>query len=209
VSCCPNRSFDTDTQVLSCAPPVRRSTPTLGIECRHRSLQMHIFNATTDPLNFQFDYNPTETAALRSRTYEKLSIEDLRRIALWKLDRVLEVPECLLVKVRALAGNASVTARSPEAIEVLERLVQCDGVGYPMASAILKFLHPTIFSIIDVRAYRALTGKRLRPHQYTTDLYLEYVDKLKDIAATRQVNLAVVDEQLYCFDKARNGKIDA
>jgi hypothetical protein len=61
---------------------------------------MYVFNLSTDPLDFTFDYNPIETAALRSRTYEKLSADDLRRIALWKLDRVLEVPDELLMKLR-------------------------------------------------------------------------------------------------------------
>jgi thermostable 8-oxoguanine DNA glycosylase len=66
-----------------------------------------------------------------------------------------------------------------------------------MASAILKFIHPAAFPIIDVRAYRALTGKRLRTHHYSTQLYLEYVDELMKIADARQMDLARVDEQLY------------
>jgi hypothetical protein len=78
-----------------------------------------------------------------------------------------------------------------------------------MASAFLKLIRPTVFPIIDVRAYRALTGKRLRYTQYTTELYLKYVDQISAIAAQRSVPLAIVDEQLYCYDKAKNGKIDA
>jgi hypothetical protein len=217
----PNWSVDSDTlrqgaarcRWKSCTVRPLAATCRSPFYVRHRAPSQITSDAHLqrrhDPLNFQFDYNPTETAALRSRTYENLSIEDLRRIALWKLDRVLDVPDGLLAKLRALPGNRNVTARSPQAIDVLERLVQCDGVGYPMASAILKFIHPRVFPIIDVRAYRALFGKRLRTHDYTTELYLEYVDKLQEIAAKRQVDLAVVDEQLYCFDKAKNGKIDA
>ncbi len=79
---------------------------------------MPVFAVNTDAFDFTFDYNPIETAELRSLAYEKLSVEDLRRIALWKLDRVLDVPEELLMKLRAL------------------------------------------------------TGKRLRPHHYSTNLYL-------------------------------------
>jgi thermostable 8-oxoguanine DNA glycosylase len=170
---------------------------------------MHIFNAATDSLGHVFNYNAVETSALRGRTYENLSREDLRRFALWKLDRVVDIPESLLSKLRALADQEPLTARSSEAIQALDELVACDGVGYPMASAFLKFIRPNVFPIIDVRAYRALTGRRLRYNQYTTELYLGYVDQVSAIATTRNVSLDIVDEQLYCYDKANNGKIDA
>lgn len=170
---------------------------------------MPIFNSDTDPLDFNFDYNPVETAALRNRTYENLTIEDIRRFALWKLDRVVDVPDGLLSRLRSLAETNPLTARAAEAINVINDLVACDGIGYPMASAFLKFIRPDVFPIIDIRAYRALKGVRLRHHQYNTELYLEYVDRIRDISVQRHVPLAVVDEQLYCFDKQHNGKIDA
>ena len=170
---------------------------------------MHIFDPSTGPLDYLFDYNAVETSELRGRTYENVSLEDLRRIALWKLDRVVDIPEGLLLKLRALADKEPLEARSPEAVQVLNELVACDGVGYPMASAFLKFIRPKVFPIIDVRAYRALTGIRLRYNQYNTELYLAYVERIAAIATKRGVPLALVDEQLYCYDKAKNGKIDA
>jgi thermostable 8-oxoguanine DNA glycosylase len=170
---------------------------------------MRTFNKATDSLDYVFDYNPVETSALREKTYENLSVEDLQRIALWKLDRVVEVPESLLQKLRELSTQERLSARSPEAVQALEQLVACPGISYPMASAFLKFIRPTVFPIIDVRAYRALTGRRLRYHQYTTEVYLQYVDKVAEIASSREVPLHIVDEQLYCYDKANNGKIDA
>lgn len=170
---------------------------------------MPIFNTDTDRLDFNFDYNPVETAALRNRTYENLTIEDIRRFALWKLDRVVDVPDELLNRLRSIAETNPLTARTAEAVNIINDLVACDGIGYPMASAFLKFIRPDVFPIIDVRAYRALKGVRLRTHQYNTELYLEYVDRIRDISVRRNVPLAVVDEQLYCFDKQHNGKIDA
>lgn len=170
---------------------------------------MHKFDANVDSLNYKFDYNPIETEALRSRSYAALTLDDLRRIALWKLDRVVDVPQGLLDKLQALATTNPLTARSKEATEVLNALVACNGVGYPMASAFLKFLRPDVFPIIDVRAYRALHGKRLRTHQYTTDLYLQYTDELLGIANALKRPLAEIDEQLYCYDKEKNGRIDA
>lgn len=167
-----------------------------------------IFDVDTDSLDYEFDYNAVETTALRNRTYENISVDDLRRIALWKLDRVVDVPDSLLERLRRLATKVDLVADSTESREVIEALVQCDGIGYPMASAFLKFIRPDVFPIIDVRAYRALTGRRLRYNQYTTELYLRYVDMLKEIASRRNMQLAAIDDQLYCYDKERNGSIN-
>lgn len=120
---------------------------------------------------------------------------------------MIDVPNDLLVKLRALAVQKPLTARAPQAVCVLNELVECEGVGYPMASAFLKFIRPTVFPIIDVRAYRALTGTRLRYNDYNTELYLGYVDQVSEIATQLKVPLAIVDEQLYCYDKVKNGKI--
>lgn len=178
---------------------------TFDANSTHR--RMRVFDTRTDSLDYNFDFSPVETAALRKRTYEDLSKDDLRRMALWKLDRVVEVPESTIQKLRALTEEHPLSARSPDAVETLEELVQCQGVSYPMASTFLKFVRPDVFPIIDVRAYRALTGTKIRPYQYTTSIYLDYVDQLTQISRSRGVALAAIDEQLYCFDKQHNGKI--
>jgi len=170
---------------------------------------IRIFDVDVDALDYVFDYNAVQTDALRARSYDNVSLEDLRRIALWKLDRVVDVSESLLAQLRALAGAEGLTADSEQSRQVLDALVACDGVGYPMASAFLKFVRPDVYPIIDVRAYRALTGTRLRYNQYSTDLYLKYVARVAEIARRCRMPLAAVDEQLYCYDKAHNGSIDA
>ena len=76
-----------------------------------------------------------------------------------------------------------------------------------MASSILKFIRPDIFPIIDVRAYRALTGKKIYSSQYNIDLYVKYVEQLKEYADKLNRPLSEMDEQLYEFDKEHNGKI--
>lgn len=170
---------------------------------------MKIFNSNDDRLDHFFDYNPVETAALRSRTYERVTLEDLRRFALWKLDRIVDVPDAVILGLQGLAMQADLSHRDELARRTLEALVACEGVGYPMASAFLKFVRPLVFPIIDVRAYRALTGKRLRYSQYSMQIYLDYADRLHEIARKRCVSLACVDEQLYCFDREHNKTIDA
>jgi thermostable 8-oxoguanine DNA glycosylase len=168
-----------------------------------------VFSPATDHLNYEFSYNPDETDFLKSsmKRRAKISIDDLRRIALWKLDRVLNVPAetlQLLASIAATKGSKEGAVVSKKAIM---SLVACEGVGYPMASAFLKFLRPDLFPIIDVRAYRALTGTKLRYDQYNLDLYLAYIQKIREIASATGRPFSEVDEQLYCFDKEHNGEI--
>jgi hypothetical protein len=86
-------------------------------------------------------------------------------VALWKLNRILDVLESVLQSLRKLKSTQPLHVDSVESRNALSELVACPGVGYPMASAFLKFLRPDTFPIIDVRAYRALSvGSFTRPH---------------------------------------------
>lgn len=168
-----------------------------------------MFDPARHKLDHRFVFNEEETKNLRESLHRKatVTIDDLRRVALWKLDRVIDVSEGVLQSLRAIATSSTVSLDSPEARAVLLALVDCPGVGFPMASAFLKFLRPDVFPIIDVRSYRALFGKKLYPQSYTLDLYLRYARRVKEIAQENHMPLHEVDEQLYCFDKKHNGKI--
>ncbi|VAW47418.1 hypothetical protein MNBD_GAMMA02-1416 [hydrothermal vent metagenome] len=159
-------------------------------------------------MNFKFEYNTEETLVLRSQSFENVSIDDLRSMALWKLSRIINVPDELLENLSCLAQNKDCLVDSQDTILILDELVSCDGVGHPMASTFLKFIRPDAFPIIDVRAYRTLTGKRLRYNQYSTKLHIDYALELHKIAESLDLALASVDEQLYCYDKEHNGKIN-
>ncbi|MGY0646171.1 MAG: hypothetical protein ACW7DN_16505, partial [Paraglaciecola chathamensis] len=91
--------------------------------------------------------------------------------------------------------------------EVLEKLVLSQGIGFPMASSILKFINPDVFPIIDVRAYRALTGTKPYYGTYSYDKYIQYAEMLTNIAKEIGRPLREIDEQLYCFDQMNNGAI--
>lgn len=115
-----------------------------------------------DALDFTFSYNDNETAELHAKLNGSTSIteDDLRRVSLWKSDRVLSVSKKTLEKLNELSAKSDVKLKDELVKEVIENLVISQGIGFPMASAILKFIKPTVFPIIDVRAYRALTGKK-------------------------------------------------
>lgn len=170
---------------------------------------MKIFDPEHHQLAYEFDYNTEETNSLREQNYETVSIDDLRRIALWKINRVLDIPEETLQELRALATTTPLVVESPASQTALRALTSSGGVGFPMASAFLKFIRPDVFPIMDVRAYRALTGKKLRSHQYTLEMYVDYAQELRRLAARLEVSLQQMDEQLYCFDKDHNGSINA
>ncbi|MFW6046827.1 MAG: hypothetical protein ACOCP4_03445 [Candidatus Woesearchaeota archaeon] len=170
------------------------------------------FDITKDKLNFDFDYNTDETNNLKNlfsgiRENKTLSINDLRRIALWKIDRVLEISDELIKKLDDLAKNKSVNIYDNSVKTIITDLTNSNGIGFPMASTILKFLRPDIFPIIDIRAYRAIFGKKLYSSQYSIDIYYNYVKEIYSIRDKLKLPLDKIDEQLYEFDKANNGKI--
>lgn len=163
----------------------------------------------TDELSFSFSYNKKETAELHEKLNGCTSISesDLRRVSLWKSDRVLSVTEDTLKKLNKLSANKNVHLRDPLVKEVIEMLVLSQGIGFPMASAILKFINPEVFPIIDVRAYRALTGRKPYYATYSYEKYIEYAEQLTQISISLNRPLREIDEQLYCFDQENNGAI--
>ena len=167
------------------------------------------YNPDADQLNYEFHYNDEETAELHQliNNNAQIGIDDLRRIALWKIDRVLSVSDETLEKLRGLAIQENLTIEDNVVKEVIEELVSSDGIGFPMASAILKFIRPDVFPIIDVRAYRAFTGSKPYYSTYTYEKYKEYAQNLHSYAQARNRPLREMDEQLYCFDQDKNGKI--
>ena len=167
------------------------------------------YNPDADKLAYDFSYNDYETTELHEGINRNpdIDINDLRRIALWKINRVLDVSEDTISKLQNLARLKIPTIDDPLVREILGDLVESQGIGFPMASAILKFINPEVFPIIDVRAYRALTGTKPSYASYTCEKYVQYTKDLKKEADRIGLSLRKMDEQLYCFDKQYNGKI--
>lgn len=167
------------------------------------------YDQSKDELDFDFSYNDEETNQLHEKLNGSITIseDDLRRISLWKSNRILSVTGETLQKLNNLSENKNISLRDPLVKEVIDGLVLSQGIGFPMASAILKFINPNVFPIIDVRAYRALTGNKPYYGTYTYDKYIEYSEILTSISKSTNKQLREIDEQLYCFDKKHNGAI--
>ena len=167
------------------------------------------FDLNKNSLKFNFDYNPHETVYLNKKMNNntKLNIEDIRRIALWKLDRIINIPDEVIEDLRKIADEKSLDIKDNKTQKIIERLLLCEGVGFPMASTILKFIRPDVFPIIDVRSYRAIFGVKLYSSQYSLEKYIKYVEEIYNIRDCLKIDLPLIDQQLYCFDKEFNGKI--
>lgn len=170
---------------------------------------IRVYQKDADDLDYNFEYNDKETKALHARLNraQVISEDDLRRVSLWKSNRVLEVSEDILEALSQIASDDELTLHDDAVRSALNQLVLSQGIGFPMASAILKFIRPDIFPIIDVRAYRALTGSKPYYNTYSYEKYIAYADALGEIALRTGRPLSEIDEQLYCFDKVHNGRI--
>ena len=166
----------------------------------------------------EYNYNPNEKVKLNKLSLEikdnderHLSIEDLRRIVLWKLNRIIDIDESLIFKLDKLAKSREQNLENPEIREIIEKLLNSRGVQLPMASTILKFLHSDMFPIIDVRAYRVLFGKKKNlggNYKGKFEIYLKYIEKIREISKKTGIPFNEIDEGLYQLDKEKNKKIN-
>lgn len=167
------------------------------------------FNLESDSLEYEFDYNKDDTDDLHRELNfaASVSIDQIRKVALWKYNRIISIDDSLLEKLGKLSEEKILKITDPSVKEIIDEMVGSRGIGFPLASAVLKFLNPNVFPIIDVRAYRALTGKKPNSQTYTYKKYIDYALALMNIAKTTNKKLREIDEQLYCFDEKMNGKI--
>lgn len=172
-------------------------------------VDMIIFDENEHFLEYEYNYNIAEKKAIREEIEFKdnITIDEIRRIALWKYDRIIEVDHDLLEQLAELKNIRELNIEDDIVKSILESLVDSTGIGYPLASTILKFLRPDVFPIIDVRAYRALFGKKIQYQQYSYDIYVTYCKRVYEIQDKLKLPLSIIDEQLYEFDKKCNGLI--
>ena len=170
---------------------------------------MRVFNMEDDLLDDDFSYHLEEKYAIRESLINKsdIQMDDIRRIALWKYDRIIDIDDLFCKQLYNTVSRENVSIEDKEVQEMIERLISFEGVGFPLASTILKFINPDVFPIIDVRAYRALYGKKINYGQYSLKTYIDYTKRIYAIRDKFQISLSEVDEKLYEFDKKYNGKI--
>ncbi len=92
--------------------------------------------------------------------------------------------------------------------DILLNLLKQKGVRLAMASTILRFKNPKFYQIIDQRVYRFIYGKELNYSETNLNLqiviYLDYIEKLKEVCQKYQIKFEEADRILYKMDKEYN-----
>lgn len=158
-----------------------------------------------------FTYLPAVTSMLDTLQHHDLTMENIYQISLWKVDRY---PQMDLQTLNALNSvKDDIVLDETKTRDILEKLLNTQGVGLPMASAYLRFINPQVYQIIDHRAYRAAfdyaEDHNLPPLMSTLKdpigTYFGYLKQLQGIAANGYHGISVafedLDRFLYDVDK--------
>ncbi len=175
-----------------------------------------------------FDYNPEEftyqqwlTTELERKVPQQIYQDTINEIVLWKVNRYVQLKPETIDLLNAIDPEAT-QLEDVHVHEVLEQLLNTDGVRLPMASSILRFRNPRLFQIIDQRAYRVVYGKEL-PASYTSkgygkaknygksvnervEFYLDYLKELQKVAIEKGWKFEDLDRILYMLDKKINNE---
>jgi hypothetical protein len=148
------------------------------------------------------------TARLDAIETLQFTQELVNEIVLWKINRFVQLSDELLrgiESVRELHPGEHRHAKS-----VIDSLLIVHGIGLPVASTLLRFRNPSVFQIIDRRAYRAVYGSKFPVYPSMSPkkqigVYFDYVDELIKLCGQKKIRFETIDRVLYQFDKDTNG----
>lgn len=133
----------------------------------------------------------------------------INEIVLWKVNRYAAIDSETLNLINQIKKDD--TQLNPELTgAILLRLLSKEQKGFrlAMASTVLRFKNPKVYQIIDQRVFRFLYGKELKYSETNINeqitIYLDYLQKLKDVCAEHSVNFETADRVFYTMDKVYN-----
>ena len=150
--------------------------------------------------------------------YEK-NRDIINEIILWKISRSVEISDGTIDKIHSLRCSIQSPLDAVDSMEVktlLGELLNSKGIKIAMASTILHFFYPSVFPIIDQRAYRELTGDNM-PEFYSkdknqryTELYLHYIENCYkyNMEIFPEAEFECIDKILYQLDKEKNNQVN-
>jgi hypothetical protein len=135
--------------------------------------------------------------------------EIINEIVLWKVNRYAAIDNETLnlinqVKKEDVHLNPELT------VAILLRLLckEQKGIRLPIASSILRFKNSKIYQIIDQRVFRFLYGRELKYSENNikeqVTIYLDYLQKLKEVCLEHKINFETADRVFYTMDKVYN-----
>jgi thermostable 8-oxoguanine DNA glycosylase len=158
----------------------------------------------------RYEYQPFLTGHLDNLDGIQIDQSLLNEIVLWKVNRYVALSQELFDHLNSLTTLTNGQHRQGK--NVLELLLKVRGADLPMASTFLRFRNPEVFQIIDRHAYRAVYDQKYSLYQASPtkrkiSVYFDYIDRLIELCAERNVEFQTIDRLLYEFDKRTNGKL--
>jgi thermostable 8-oxoguanine DNA glycosylase len=144
----------------------------------------------------------------------KLTVTEFYSIVIWKANRAKGYIKNGLLEAKTTVNQLTSRIYSTENIRgKIELLTNINGIGYPIASAILTVCYPDEFTIVDYRAVRSLKryGIAMNGNPSTNiNSYLNYVSICKKTAQDNHLTLRELDKYLWGYDfiEGRNGLIE-
>lgn len=161
-----------------------------------------------DIKNSLYNYQTELTSKLDSLDID-FDQEIINEIVLWKVNRYGAIDNDTLKLINQISKED--TKLNPELTgAILLRLLNKEQKGFrlAMASTVLRFKNPRIYQIIDQRVFRFIYGKELKYSETNINeqitIYLDYLQKLKDICAEHSINFETADRVFYTMDKVYN-----
>ncbi len=172
---------------------------------------MNTYNEILDRYKYHDDAQLKKKIQDRDDCCLEQNYNVINEIVLWKLNRIVEIQDEtveLLNKISRKYNDPKEAINDKETEILIDKLLKSKGIRLPMASTILHFYAPTMFPIIDQRAYRELFGK-----EYIStsgfDVYKEYVEGCIDFINSKNINIEfeLIDKLLYQLDKESGKKV--
>lgn len=130
----------------------------------------------------------------------------INEIVLWKVNRYAQFNNEsfeLLNRIKKTSKTLDVDLTK----ELLKELLNTKGIKIAIASTILRFKNPTLYQIIDQRVYRIIywiSMPTIRKNWDAIKMYLEYLDKLREVCNKYKIEFTESDRILYSLDKEIN-----
>jgi hypothetical protein len=156
--------------------------------------------------NSSYKFQPELTFEL-DNLGEDFNQEIINQIVLWKVNRFSPFDDETLLELNQIKKNDLIFNESLTR-QIMEKLLNKKGIQLAMASTILRFKNPNIYQIIDQRVYRFIYGDNL-PGYFSSidkaiDLYIKYLEKLRQICKEKEISFKLSDRILYELDKKYN-----
>lgn len=145
-----------------------------------------------------------ENAFLEARSHGHLSKDLFISVARWKSVRNTRNYELNTEAEIRTATSAAFQASDDEAS--INALRELHGVALRTASAILHWMHPDRFPILDYRVMAAL-GETAPKSYENIRLYTRIADRIRELALHHSLDLRTIDRALWTWDKRRSPKL--